>query len=803
MWMILLKFLASVVLTALLTPKPKVQNATASGINDFNFPTSSDRPIQIVIGTVRIRSPNMIWYGNLQTYPIVETIDGGWFHSDTHQTVGYQYQIDAQFALSYGEVDEISEIIIGEKSVWKRSVDDGNTARFVKPNHHGPDANSGGVSANVTFYNGTADQAADPTLIKNLGSNKVPAYQNLCHAVFSGFYVGNSTSVQPVHFVAKRLPNATSTATADYTDINGDANPAYLIFEILTNKVWGRGLPESFVDVASIENAAYTLFTENVGVSYYIDGHRTISDLVDDVCRHINGTLVEDATTGKYKLKLIRDDYHVPDLNVLDVTNVKSIKNFSRGSITKLPASVNVSYVDRNAAYNTKTVDVKNFGIKHSSLANNTINAQYLGFSTYANARRAADREMRVATSNLATCDAYVSRKHWDVEVGDAVVLSWAPLGIEQVIFRVREVDLGTLSSNEIKLSLVQDAFSLPTNEYTDESDVYAEPVAAPMGDVLVMNAPFLVSPTDNKVLLAGKASTSNQVGFEVLQKVNSDTDYTYAGKAFATTPVGLLTDPIGPGDTSISIASEDALGRLDRLGSSSLGSIQSGENLAIIEHGTGFESAFEWIAFESVVYDELTDQYTLQGIHRGLLESTPKHHNVDNSLYGAKVWFVSYGSAITTSAYSFNDNVKYKHISKTLSSELLEADAYVNSLYVADVDYLPPPVATVKINNSACTGSHNKTEDMALTCIVRTRKQSVQLQYDDSDCHATASVYARSYNAAGQLLNAKEFLYNSLSGLYEGTFAASTFGTDASYVLLFAMENGLESAHKYRIDLA
>lgn len=53
-----------------LTPKPSVVNAEAS--TDYQAPTAEEgRPVPVVFGTVWIEAPNTVWYGDVQSTPIM------------------------------------------------------------------------------------------------------------------------------------------------------------------------------------------------------------------------------------------------------------------------------------------------------------------------------------------------------------------------------------------------------------------------------------------------------------------------------------------------------------------------------------------------------------------------------------------------------------------------------------------------------------------------------------------------------------------------------------------------------------
>jgi hypothetical protein len=69
MWVQVVLFIVSAVLSYLLAPKPP-QPKPAS-LSDFDIPTADEgRPIPVVFGTVTVTGPNVVWYGDLRVTPI-------------------------------------------------------------------------------------------------------------------------------------------------------------------------------------------------------------------------------------------------------------------------------------------------------------------------------------------------------------------------------------------------------------------------------------------------------------------------------------------------------------------------------------------------------------------------------------------------------------------------------------------------------------------------------------------------------------------------------------------------------------
>lgn len=65
-WVNLIILIVSVVVSAMLAPKPP--KPKPAGIGDFDVPTATeDRTIPVVFGRVWITGPNVVWYGDLAT----------------------------------------------------------------------------------------------------------------------------------------------------------------------------------------------------------------------------------------------------------------------------------------------------------------------------------------------------------------------------------------------------------------------------------------------------------------------------------------------------------------------------------------------------------------------------------------------------------------------------------------------------------------------------------------------------------------------------------------------------------------
>ncbi len=77
MWNFIITWVVTTVLSALLAPRPKVQDAKPGQIGNQEIPIASqDAPIPVLFGTRVIAGPNVVWYGDIQVRPIRKSSGG-------------------------------------------------------------------------------------------------------------------------------------------------------------------------------------------------------------------------------------------------------------------------------------------------------------------------------------------------------------------------------------------------------------------------------------------------------------------------------------------------------------------------------------------------------------------------------------------------------------------------------------------------------------------------------------------------------------------------------------------------------
>ena len=310
----------------------------------------------------------------------------------------------------------------------------------------------------------------------------MPSYRGVLGFVFESFYIGNNPYLKDWAFQVSRYPQTLGNPTTN--QIGLDSNPANMLHELLTNVDWGMGYTFADMDAPSFLAAAQTLFDEGLGLSMIWSGSQPIEGFVDDILRHINGSLYLDLTTGKFVVKLIRDDFVFASLPIYNEQNIVDMKNFSRRGWGETVNELTVVYHDNDT---NKNIPVTVQDMANIQVQGTTINTtrQYPGLSNPTNANLVALRDLRTLSYPLASIKMRVNRDAWDVAPGDVFRLSWSAFGIVDVVFRVGGIDFGNLKDGHINIDAIEDIFALPSAAYASpQSTGWIEPSNPPQDAV-------------------------------------------------------------------------------------------------------------------------------------------------------------------------------------------------------------------------------------------------------------------------------------------------------------------------------
>jgi hypothetical protein len=134
-------------------------------------------------------------------------------------------------------VDAVTEIIVGEKTAWTGSVTGNGSLSIIRRDLFGGEEREGGVDGTLDLMFGASGQGPNAYLQGKLGAN-IPAFRGVLSVAWRGLVSAMNPYIKPWRFRVKRIPRAWYPAKAE---ISGDANPAHILRDCLTNADWGMG----------------------------------------------------------------------------------------------------------------------------------------------------------------------------------------------------------------------------------------------------------------------------------------------------------------------------------------------------------------------------------------------------------------------------------------------------------------------------------------------------------------------------------------------------------------------------------
>jgi hypothetical protein len=661
--------------------KPKPQTFDSSALPSISEAT----PLPVLFGTMRI-TPNLVWYW-LQNGGAQEVFATGYNPTTgpyTYGTGAFKYGGNFHFILcAVGRTadhsvvtptytNQITEFWVAEKRFFTASASEKITsaANFYGTYLNAPDffgglKKGGGVDGYFAYHDGETNTAKPGVydaweswknllaLAASLGESgydeRTPDYRYTMGVCLTEFFFGESPYLPPLSFVAQCLPNyGNSTLDSRISNTLGpDANPAAVIYSLLTNSWFGLGLPTSQVDLASFHAAGQTLNTEGFGLTVFTNEDTSPREVIDRVLEHIDAVLWEDHASGTIKIKLIREDYTVASLLELTESNVVAIDSYKAASWEDTYNLVRIAYSDRDKLYKETYLgvhDQANFTFQSNKIR--VIDLKFPYCMTATVARKILDRELRNYSLPKRALRLVATREAMQLTPGQVFRFTWPDFDIEDMVFRVVSLDLGTLDKNQVTIDAVQDVFDAVNNTHAnDEDDDLLQtdldrpaPVqATPIGgrNIGVIELPFyfidkiedenlFVDPNRiSKIMFCFTPTISEATipgtGYEVKMAINGgdvnlheanltfheyaqvDTDYPFDTDSYDTS-VGLIIKNVS-NPAILQDATEDEIR-------------EEGKNIILVNG--------EFLAFETVT-DNLDGTYTLENVWRELIDTSPR----------------------------------------------------------------------------------------------------------------------------------------------------------------------------------
>lgn len=625
-------------------------------------------------------------------------------------TIGYRYFVGMHMVCCHGPVDAVLKIRAGDEDIHATAVNASGSLYINKPNIFGGEKKEGGIQGYVDVAFGEATQTANPYLAARLGADRTPGYRGVLSFILRQVYVAAMNPyIKPWSFYVRRTAGAA---------IGTDMNPAAIIEECLTNGEWGMGYPSGDLDGASFAAARTALAAEGLGLSLLWDRSATIEDFIAEVLRHIEGVLFTDIFTGKFVLRLVRQDYAPAQLPVLDASNLIEVQSYARRSQAELVNTLILNYTD-GPTNQEQAITLHNMGLLQAQGQIIAHEVTYPGVTNGQVANMLAARDLRNLSAELSTLVATGNRSLIGLRLGDAFRFRWPEYGVTDEILRVSKIDYGDLTDGRITIHATQDIHGVAVASYAaPPATGWVNPVSLPAAAPYrrLFEAPYwdLVqvfgeSPTvwaELDALLGRLRLCAAKPSSDALNYILKTT----SGGAFADhgsgefTPTAQLAEAIGKTVVGVTL--------------------YGGLDLDLVEPGSYALLGDELV--EIVALNTATETATLK---RGVLDTVPAAHAA-----GARLWFAGHWAASDEVDYYQPEAVQTKALTVTSRGTLAEASAPADSLAFAARMIRPYPPGRFRINGAVYPATISGALSMAWAHRHRLQQTAYFVAQDETD---------------------------------------------------------------------
>jgi len=598
---------------------------------------------------------------------------------------------------------------------------------------------------------------------------------------------------------APRAPALSTTVDDGFIDItvNGrvmrNANPAYMVYEILTNPEWGMGGSPAQIDVDNFRACAQLFRDENFGLFMIWVQSDTIENFLSEVLDHVQAFLFLSPLTGLWTLRPLRADYDVDSLPSYGPDNA-DISDFDH----KLPGeTINEIIVTWTNPVTEKpeTVgaqDLANIVQQGGQIVSQTRN--YYGVREATKAAELAARDLRTACAPLARCTIKAFRKAWSTSPGDCVKVTAPDEEAFDLVMRVQDVDYGDGSDKYVTVTVLEDIFALDSPVYTGAPStgwVTTRTDPTPPDFVKLFTVPAFIVATSADDYVVQPADPEVNAGILVADanddflNVEPYTAVTLANGTIAQQSIG-TRDRVGYGVTASALAAEATT-----VFASFPSTVGSGPRLAgLVFIGGGGDTATEIALVQAV------DSSGAITLARGVLDTVPRDWPV-----GTPMWFLNTQTVIDPTPRVAGETVAYRPLMRTSVGLLPFDSAEAWTITLNDRPYLPLRPANVQVNGTGFGTATIGTADAIVTWSNRNRltetSQVLSWTAGSVTPETGQTTTIRVLDAAGAVLQT----FAGLTGTTYTVPAAMLVGAKAIRVSAVAPEG--ESLQSYTLTVA
>jgi hypothetical protein len=662
--------------------------------------------------------------------------------SSKKSTVGYQYFLGMHLALCHGPISRLNKIIVGERVAYSGAVTYNPlipstteiSINISAPDLFGGKKKEGGVEGKVDVCFGASNQSVNAYLFSKLsvfGLLPVPAFRGITCLVLNQCYVAaGSPYPKPWWSSVTRFPGQDWYLAK--SDINsGSANGAHIVRETLLNDDWGLGYPVEIIDDDSFKDVADTLFTEGFGLSYILSGQGTVEEFIQEVIKTVNGVLFTDRITGKFLLKLIRDDYDIGNLLSFGPDNIVEYTSFQRAQPAEMVNEISIIY-RRREDYSDSSSTFQDLASVVTQGAIISQTKQFPGIDTDEIAARVGMRELKQTSTPLAQVIFTANREAWNLNPGEAFIFTWPERGIEQIVMRAVKLDYGELQDGRIVVTAIEDVFGLPSASYiTPQDPIWIDPIGDPTpldkNDVYEMEVPHYLlavnlDPGNYSALLEDSSFLIYMAQYPAITGPSYQlwTSFIASQSGFSQRTTGTytytvrLSESITENDNNVDILVSDFP---PNFSNDFEPDVEIGSLCLIKSNETGVN--IEELAIILDFDNSVSGSNTIK-LGRGALDTLPKSYSSGGD--GTNIWFFENNWAFDPTEYSEGSLIYIRPLPQTGTGTLSLNDGFLSQTTKTfeGRQYLPSPPAYVRIATNLASGTYPVSVLLSLAATLR-----------------------------------------------------------------------------------
>ena len=499
-WFTFFLWVASFVISDYFRAKLPAQEPSGEG--DFQSPTATEgrKVPQVVGGTVKIKGPNTLFYGDWEAEAVtVET--GLIFKRD--ETVGYLYRVALALGQFQGRAAGMTAIYIGDDKVWDYVADNGSVPGIVAdidlPELFGGETQGGGFVGRVRAFTGENNQPVSTYLAgKNPLQSAWPGFVYVVVTDFSetaGANLGESNQLRDIRVEWQNYDTIANgglgndlSLTGDKHIIGRDANPISAAYKVLNDPDFSIATGD--INTVNFQAVADVCYTEGIGYSQVIDSELEAYEILAEIEKHIDGYIGPNPTNGLLEVKLARNDYTAASEYQATEANIVALKNYAKPEWPQTKNEVKLRFVNRDKDYTDDHAVAQDMAGRLIAGRPQSLTIRFPGVRDADVANLMVTRTSRGYFWPIAKFELELDRTAYALRPGDIVMVTHSDINATDLPTRITRVRTGDLLNQTIKVDVVEDVFQ------HELVGLAAAPPAS--GHVAASSAPVTISVHEN-----------------------------------------------------------------------------------------------------------------------------------------------------------------------------------------------------------------------------------------------------------------------------------------------------------------